>query len=371
MASVNDRGTKVCFIGSFPPAAGGQGLVNESFRRLAEDAGAEVRTIDISANSGGGTWRGRIGRIPKVLLSISSLGVLLVQGEADSVYLGVASGYGQLFDIAFTVLIRVSGVRLFLHYDSYDYLLNRRTRTAALVQLAGPSATHIVLCEDMKRRLLRLYGSSLRIVVISNSTNIEVPVQEPRARMELKTIGFISNLSRAKGVLEFLDVAERVCSARPDVQAILAGPIEEPSLRPIIEDRLRRASWITYLGPVYGDSRSRFYTSIDTFIFPTRYENEADPRVVNEALAHGVVVIASTRGCIGSVVAGGGGVIIHEAGDFIDEAHSLLVAWHDDPDAFSSISAAALDNSARLRAEHGLRLNALISGLVSVSAQPT
>ena len=281
----------VCFVGSFPPAAGGQGLVNESFRRMAEEAGATACTIDISARPGLATWRKRVARIPKILLGISSLGALLAQGGADAVYLGVASGHGQLFDIVFASLVRFSRVRLFLHYDSYAYLEKRRSLSAALVQAAGPSATHIVLCEDMKRRLLDLYGSTLRVVVVSNSTSTELPAHKPRARTKLTTIGFISNLSRSKGVVEFLDTAERVCNACPDVRALLAGPLEEPSLAAVIKQRLLGASRIVYIGPVYGAQKSRFYSEIDVFVFPTRYANEAEPRVIDEALAHGVVPI--------------------------------------------------------------------------------
>jgi hypothetical protein len=50
-----------------------------------------------------------------------------------------------------------------------------------------------------------------------------------------------------------------------------------------VEARIRKAPWITYLGPLYGESKSRFYASIDAFVFPTRYEHEADPRVVTQS----------------------------------------------------------------------------------------
>jgi len=286
------------------------------------------------------------------------------------VYIGVAGGYGQLYDIIFASLVRLSGVRLFLHHDSYAYLEKRRSLTAALIQVVGPSATHIVLCDDMKRRLLELYGRSLRVVVVSNSTNTEVPVHEPQVRTKLKTIGFISNLSRSKGVVEFLDITERVCSARPDVRALLAGPIEEPSLAPVIKERLRGASWITYIGPVYGENKSSFYSDIDVFVFPTRHADEADPRVINEALAHGVAIVASGRGCIASVLEGGGGTIIGEGNDFVRDAEKLLIGWYQDPALFSSISAAALANSARLRTDHGPRLRALINEMVSQGRPP-
>ncbi len=280
-------------------------------------------------------------------------------------YLGVAGGYGQLYDIAFAGLVRLSGVRLYLHHDSYAYLNERRFITGALLKIAGAAATHIVLCEEMRERLILLYGSAVQVVVVSNAANSEPPSEPPKARSKLKTIGFISNLSRSKGVLEFLDVAERICDALPDVRAVLAGPINEPSLTPVIMQRLHRAPWLTYVGSVYGDKKSRFYASIDVFVFPTRHVDEADPRVIDEALAHGVAIVARGRGCIRAVVDGGGGAVIGEDTDFVKEAERQLLEWHQDPGLFSSVSSAALANAGRLRADHLPRLKALISALVS------
>ena len=361
----NRRVATVCVIGSFPPAASGQASANAWFMRMAEQAGANVSTIDLSPRPGPATLRRRVSRIPKVLLGIPTLVSLLVRRLADSVYLGVAGGYGQVYDVIFAGMIRLAGVHLFLHHDSYAYLQKRRPLTATLVRIAGLSATHIVLCDDMKERLIELYGTALQVVVISGATNIELPTNRPRARTQLKTIGLISHLTRSKGVLEFLDVAERLCKARPDVRALLAGAITEPTLAPMIEERLRGAPWLTYLGPIPGETKSRFYEDIDVFVFPTRYANEADPAVINEALAHGVAVVARARGCISSVVAGGGGAVIREDTDFVGEAVRLLLEWYEDSALFASISSEALSNSARQQADQAARLQALIVELVS------
>jgi glycosyltransferase involved in cell wall biosynthesis len=335
---------------------------------LAEKAGVKVNTIDLSARPGPATLARRLSRLPKVFVGIPKFLTMLARRRADVVYVGVSGGSGQLYEILFASLATFSGRPLYLHHDSYSYLGRRKELTAILIRMAGPSATHIVLCEDMKKRLTEFYGRDLQVVVVSNMTNIESPLHQPRARTRLKTIGFISYLSRSKGVLEFFDVAERVRSFHPDLIAKLAGPIEELSLTPVIEERLRKAPWISYLGPIYGAIKSQFYADIDALVFPTQYENEADPRVINEALAHGVVVVSWGRGCIGSVIAGGGGVAIRPDHDFIDEAQRLLQSWYADPDLFSSLSSAALANSARLEADNRVRLDALISRLVTASA---
>src|SRR5439155_9157981 len=109
-------------------------------------------------------------------------------------------------------------------------------------------------------------------------------------------------ITRAKGVLEFLDVADRVHRLQPNLRALIAGPIEEPSLVSILQQRLERTPWVQYVGAIYGEAKSRFLTELDVLIFPTRYVNEAEPAVIGEALGHGVVVIARNRGCISSIL---------------------------------------------------------------------
>ncbi len=364
-ATHNLRPATVCLIGVFPPTSGGPGLVNEAFKRMSEEAGAKVITIDLSPRPGPATWLSRAARIPKVMVGIPRLTLVLLRLKASAVYLGLAGGFGQLYDIAFVSLARALGGRLFLHHHSYAYLGKRGLVTATLVRVAGPSATHIVLCEHMKKRLTDLYGGRLRVVVISNITNTHSPTNRPQVRTKLRTIGFISHLTRSKGVLEFVDVAERISSKLPDVRALLAGSIEERSLVPIISRRLRGTPSITYMGAVFGKELSRFYADIDALVFPTRYANEADPRVINEALAHGVVVVTLDRGCIKSVVAAGGGVVLSDDADFVAEAERLLLDWYQDPAGFSSISSAALANAADLQSKHEPRLRALINELVS------
>jgi len=360
---------KVCFIGIFPPATSGQASVNESFANLAQAAGASVTIIDLAPRSGTVAMQRRLSRIPRVLAGIFRLLPLVVRRKIDVTYLGVEGGYGQLYGLAFVSLVRLWRVPLVLHHDSYAYLAKRRPLTAMLVRGSGADAIHVVLCEDMKLRLTRLYGPTIRVVVIANATNTDSPTNPPEARAKLRTIGFLSNVSRSKGVLEFLDVVDRVRANQPKVRALLAGPIDEPSLQVVIRQRLVRSPAIEYVGPLYGEAKSRFYAEVDAFVFPTRHTNEADPRVISEALAHGVAVIARDRGCIGSVLAGGGGAALSEDIDFVAEAERLLLQWYDDPTLFSSISSAALDNAARLRAHHGARLKALIGAIASASRE--
>jgi glycosyltransferase involved in cell wall biosynthesis len=215
----------------------------------------------------------------------------------------------------------------------------------------------------MAVRLQQLYPAARRAVVVSNLSNADEPTAPASARQHLTSIGFFSNLTRSKGVLEFLDLAEQIHLAMPQVRVMLAGPILEPSLGPILRRRLESTPWVEYVGAIYGEAKSRFLAALDVLAFPTRHANEAEPKVIGEALASGVVVIARQRGCISALLDSGRGVTIPVAVDFVDAAQRLIIDWIGDAEHFSSLSANALTGYRQLRDEHSRRLDGLLDAM--------
>lgn len=357
----------MCLIGIFAPTSGGQAAVNESFRREVRLTGAAVRVIDLSPRGGPATLARRLSRLPKVFVGAVQLVQLLGRQIVKSTYIGISGGYGQIYDLLFIGIVRLAGVSLYIHHDSFAYLGRARLLTSAVIKLAGSRATHIVLCAAMAERLQELYPSARRTVVISNVTNTYEPKSPPRMRVQLNSIGLFSNLTRAKGVLEFLDVADQVCAVRPELRALLAGPVEEPALESILRERLRSGSPVEYVGPIYGDAKDRFLRELDVLILPTNYVHEAEPKVIAEALAYGLVVIARERGCIGSLLSAGRGVAIPDSLDFVSTAKGLLLEWSLSNEAFASLSDSALRSYQDLRGEQSGGLNELISEMAGTT----
>lgn len=355
----------VCLIGIFTPSAGGQAAVNESIRRQVDLAGAAISVIDVSPASGPATLSRRLSRVPRVAVGVVRLLWLAVNRRIASTYIGLSGGHGQIYDLLFVGIARSAAVPLYIHHDSFAYLDRASALTGLVTGLAGTQATHVVLCEVMGARLQQLYPAVRKTLVISNLSNTDEPEAPPHPREQLNSIGFFSNLTRAKGVLEFLDLAEQICQIRPRLRALLAGPVEEPALERILKDRLHSAPWVEYLGPIYGDAKTRFLSDLDVLIFPTRYANEAEPRVIGEALAFGTVIVARDRGCIGSLLKSTGGVSIPASVDFIAAAKLLLLEWSSDAEEFSSLSASALRGYRQLRDEHSDRLRFLVNALAS------
>ena len=69
---------------------------------------------------------------------------------------------------------------------------------------------------------------------------------------------------------------------------------------------------------------ANFYTQLDLLVFPTMYVNESEPFVILEALAHGVPVITTPRGCIASSLADGVAVRTLPEEDFVYAAAAAI-----------------------------------------------
>ncbi len=91
---------------------------------------------------------------------------------------------------------------------------------------------------------------------------------------------------------------------------------------------------VTWSGPIYGLDKQVFFNTIDVFVFPSRYVNEAEPLVIHEALAYGLPVIATDRGCIAGLV-GNGGLVLDVALCDLTPAVSLLEEWWEKTHVFA------------------------------------
>src|SRR5262249_2677277 len=78
---------------------------------------------------------------------------------------------------------------------------------------------------------------------------------------------------------------------------------------------------------------------IDVLVFPTRYIHEAQPLVIYEAQAAGVVVAASRRGCIPDMVPDG--LLLDSTASDLTKVVEQVLKWERAPDDFQQ----ALDDA--------------------------
>lgn len=355
---------KIFVIGVQPPPVHGLSAINRAVLELLKERNAQPVTIDLSA---GNASRARFAglRVWRFLTGLARYTCSAFKEPSSATYLALSGGSGQVFDLFFIVAARLCRSRVVLHHHSFVYLDRRSRLTATLIRIAGRDATHVVLGEDMRRALQTRYKTAVRAKVVSNAAIVPLDIAENAVRKQVKAVGFLSNITRAKGIDDLFAVAQKIGVIRPQVRFVVAGPIAERGLKAPFEEKLATSKNVEYLGPVYGAAKVRFLSEIDVLLFPTRYENEAEPLTIHEALGSATPVIANARGCIASIVPDGGGRVVSDPGAFVQVASDQICMWLDAPDDFRKASECSRNHFVTLRAAQKESLEELLVQLTS------
>ncbi|MCA3184233.1 glycosyltransferase family 4 protein [Cupriavidus sp.] len=315
----------VVFLGPLPPPHNGFSASNQRMLdRIRERAPVEV--LDVAKRASGRA--AGLKALANRARQLWRLGRLIVKERPHTLYLGLSGGFGQLLDAPFVALANLSGMAIYFHHHSFAYI-NRPTWYTRLIMRCAPRGRHLVLCDMMGAELSRIYGlPTANVQVLSNLSLIDLPdasapvAAPPEAAAEAIRVGFLSNITAAKGIFTFFEVVRLAQEIGMPVCARIAGPVA-PDIRARFDAELARTPCVRYLGPVHGAQKEAFFRDLDALLFPTTYHNEAAPLILLEAQSHGVPVIANDRGCIGSMIDDCNGVLVPRDADFAEYA----IAW--------------------------------------------
>ncbi|HTI16080.1 MAG TPA: glycosyltransferase family 4 protein [Trinickia sp.] len=336
-------------VGAFPPPVHGLSMVNEAIaERLVG------RASIVKFDTAGGTTRSGLVRSLCRLgsgLLVLRFAVMATVRRPSSIYIGLSGGRGQLIDGMFALIGNLLGIPVFFHHHSFRYLNKPSRLTRMVFQLAG-KATHIALCSHMAARLKQLYPGLVRETLVLSNTALFPVARSQHIRMRVRqplTLGFLSNITREKGIFEFFDVLSVLEDKDLQVRAIIAGPVAD-TIASEFNAALTSHPQASHIGSVSGEEKTKFYESIDLLVFPSRYENEAEPLTVNEAIGFGVPVIASDKGCIPSTLRRGGGLFVRDDERMVHSIADLIVKVAKSPEVYEQLSrdavASVMDDAA-------------------------
>ena len=188
---------------------------------------------------------------------------------------------------------QAAGMTIFQNTDDYKYFLDHEmafTDTSTVVKSSGI---------DTKDFLSKL-----------PSPDDAKSLREQLALGKHRVVTMVTRVVREKGVIEFLQAANKICEELSDVTFLLIGPNEENRLRGIPQKELAPLTnqRIRYLGP---KENIPALLSISTlFVLPTYYR-EGIPRVLLEAGAAGLPLIATDMpGCRDVVINKWNGLLV-------------------------------------------------------------
>lgn len=299
---------KAVAILQMPPPVNGLSTINAEMMKAMDRRNLLAGVVNLSPSTRGSSLSRRTRRLSRILWAFLLLPVYRIRG-ASLVYIPPDAAKGILVQLPVLLFARILGFRVWYHHHNSSYIDRKNKAMNWLVYIGPLYSKHIVLCSEMARRFSKLYGpeidrSKSEISVLSNGFAINHSYGSRLSsvydtRDGVLTIGHLSNLTIDKGILVFIEIFEELRRIGIKVKAVVAGPASDPD----VSRRINLASdeygdMFNWIGPVYDDEKWRFYQSIDVFVFPTTYVNEAQPLVLLEALSNGVAIVATDRGCI-------------------------------------------------------------------------
>jgi glycosyltransferase involved in cell wall biosynthesis len=187
-----------------------------------------------------------------------------------------------------------------------------------------------------------------RIGVDASSATVCAPGVPPARRPSItdgKTLLFVGRAFEFKGGPDALEIFARVREQIPTTRLLIAGPD-----RPYAE-----VPGVDWLGHV---TRDRLYDDIypkaDLFLYPTRFD--IAPFVVQEALAHGIPVVAPRTMGLPDLVRHGETGFLFQPGDTASAANAVTSLLEDRDLLERSKHAALLDYDRRFSIDHRNRI---------------
>ncbi|HEY7534042.1 MAG TPA: glycosyltransferase family 4 protein [Nitrospiraceae bacterium] len=166
----------------------------------------------------------------------------------------------------------------------------------------------IVLGESLRAQFEGLIPPD-RITVVPNG--IDVPAistsNTHREYSERYRVLHLSTLNRQKGALVLLQAIPTILQARGNVEFVLAGPWSDPSDREEAMSLIHEHHLVSFVhlpGQVDSVHKLALLADADLFVFPG-VQQEGQPLVVLEAMAAGLPIIYTNRGCLRETVIDG------------------------------------------------------------------
>jgi glycosyltransferase involved in cell wall biosynthesis len=162
----------------------------------------------------------------------------------------------------------------------------------------------IVLASRFKEQLTSLGVAAESIRVGSTMFDGKLFANSRRRDTGRVRLLFLSRLTREKGPFETLDALRLVRERYPDVELVMAGDGPDKEALQAHARTLGLASVVRFPGYVRGDAKAELLMASDIFLLPTSY-GEGLPISILEAMAAGMVVVATRAGGIGELLVDG------------------------------------------------------------------
>lgn len=290
-------------LAPFPPPITGAHKNSALIRSALEASGADVVSLQTGVAQSRAHRRAIAHLLRKAWQSMKNVGRLMeLGGKVSCVYLVPDGGIGIWISAAYGLALWATRVpRVVVHYRNFSFFRTRHPAMQTLAVVLGDRAHHVFLDDLMRERFEALYGARKNTLVVSNAATCDVtPITGSAVRPHAPIcVGYLSNLTNEKGFDTVVATFQRLAELTPDVVFALGGaPVADDEAQLLEELQATLGEKLSYFGQVEGARKQAFFESLDVFVFPTVYKQEAQPNVIFEALAAGNTVVATRHAAI-------------------------------------------------------------------------
>lgn len=270
-------------LGPIPPPTDGRAVATAWLLDALDNRGVTFEVVDTQLPAG------RLRPARKAVRCLRATLMLIASG-GRSLLLVASAGAGLWLELPALLAARASGGKIYMVHHSSMYVRRTWLPMVIAVRLGGRHLHHVFLSMGMQADFCRRYGVVEDGSIILDNALL-VPDYHDVSTTRERSLVHISALSRAKGLVTSVQIAERL-----GVPLRLGGPVSHELTR-LLRSAAGRAD-VTYVGFVDHNAKRSELSRSRVFPFPSTYSNEAQPLVIYEAASAGTIPIAWDIGWI-------------------------------------------------------------------------
>lgn len=300
---------KILFVGPLPEPVTGQAVC---FKKIVDQYSINDRIVV-------DTFKYRNKVLSTLYVYIKLIQILLLDSKnVACIYMTCSrSLLGFIKDVPVFLMGKLLKLRVINHLHGADFnaFVESFPAKSFLLWLYKGSET-IVLLDSMREQFSSF--PNMKLWTVPNFYDNSFDSYQHTGIKNKGQILFLSNLMKSKGIIEFIESADRILS-NEKLSIVIAGSfmgdkhMTEQSIRSLIEPKLKRLSTkyekrFSYKGFVSGDAKIRLYAESDIFILPSY--TEGFPISIIEAMRMGCTIHSTDVDYIPNIVCDQNGTII-------------------------------------------------------------
>lgn len=293
---------KILFLGKLPPPYIGPAIAAKIIINSYLKEKYHLVFFDISYHKDLKNF-GSIGlsSFMKTLVHFTRFFKTVLKEKPDLIYIPSqqdAAGYLRDFGLIFIAKIFRKKVICHLRGGNFKNWYDQTTSIMKLiVRLTQKKIDVQVVLGENLRYMFEFLMPSNRIFVVPNGGNYIFPAINKNDAVI--TILFLSNFIRTKGILDLLEAASQLRTAKR-IEFIFAGESKDEDVKSKLLDFTKKFPQYNtrIIEAVNESTKASILKQSDVFVFPTYYPYEGHPWVIIEAMAAGLPVISTYHAAI-------------------------------------------------------------------------